>query len=57
MYKKRDVVGGFAIANYWSSTEYDNDYAWDQSFYDGNQGNYIKGASDSNIRAVRALTI
>ena len=56
MYKKRDVVGGFASFNYWSSTEYDNYYAWAQDFYDGAQGSISKGSANY-VRAVRALTI
>lgn len=56
MYKKRDVVGGFANSGYWSSTGSDNGSAWLQYFYGGGQyGDY-----KSNyffVRAVRALTI
>ena len=56
MYKKRDVVGGFASYLYWSSTEYDNYDAWIQSFFYGSQylGNKFYYYS---VRAVRALTI
>ena len=61
MYKKRDVVGGFAgsYGSYWSSTENDNckySDAWYQNFYNGNQYlNYEN--SNLNVRSVRALTI
>ena len=56
MYKKRDVVGGFANNYYWSSTEYANGIAWGQDFDDGNQYNLDKYYY-RNVRAVRALTI
>ena len=56
MYKKRDVVGGFAFYGYWSSTEYDGNVAWSQDFSNGNQYNYNKNYP-SNVRAVRDLTI
>ena len=39
---------------YWSSTEGDNDIAWGQNVYRGNQGNDGKG-STNNVRAVRAF--
>ena len=47
-------VGGFALNYYWSSSEYNNNYAWTQTFLNGNQG------SDSKyytyyVRAVRAF--
>ena len=56
MYKKREVVGGFANTNYWSSSEYDNYHAWRQYFANGGQ---FSGNKDFNyfVRAVRALTI
>jgi len=58
MYKKRDVVGGFANINYWSSTENDSGFAWRQYFLNGTQYHgYGKGYGDANVRAVRALTI
>jgi hypothetical protein len=42
------------VSTYWSSTEYDNDYAWVQNFSDGNQGGISKNYT-SNVRAVRAF--
>ena len=57
MYKKRDVVGGFASNYYWSSTENDNYVAWTQNFSTGFQGYGNKYDYDYNVRAVRALTI
>jgi len=55
MYKKRDVVGGFAFF-YWSSTEYDNSNAWLQYFSNGFQNSFYKYYRN-DVRAVRALTI
>jgi hypothetical protein len=46
-------VGGFA-SEYWSSSEANNSYAWDQSFGNGGQGGYNKGNYD-RVRAVRAF--
>ena len=56
MYEKRDMVGGFAVANYWSSTENGSFFAWKQDFYSGSQASPNKHHT-SNVRAVRALTI
>lgn len=44
----------FALAYYWSSTEYNNNYAWDQYFANGYQGNYLKNGP-LRVRAVRAF--
>ena len=54
LYQNKGVVGGFADADYWSSSQYDSYYAWYQDFYDGyqdfdNQGNVLR------VRAVRAF--
>jgi len=54
LYLQKTVVGGFATANYWSSTEYDNLNAWNQSFTNGFQLNYGKYDSPS-VRSVRAF--
>ena len=54
LYLSRWVVGGFAFANYWSSSEYNNSNAWNQYFYDGYQYSYSKNFTDS-VRAVRAF--
>jgi len=47
-------VGGFAAYNYWSSSEYDADYAWLQLFYYGVQGSNFKYFT-YRVRAVRAF--
>ncbi|WP_415375141.1 DUF1566 domain-containing protein [Patiriisocius sp. Uisw_017] len=52
------AVAGFNVlsisAYYWSSTEYNNFFAWKQYFNDGNQNSYDK-SSTSYVRAVRAF--
>ena len=32
MYDNKDLIGNFVNTNYWSSTEYNSDYAWMQVF-------------------------
>ncbi|NQY67276.1 MAG: DUF1566 domain-containing protein, partial [Flavobacteriales bacterium] len=59
LYDQRTVVGGFTSSFYWSSTESDgffngSNFAWCQSFFNGNQTNYDKLATNS-VRAVRAF--
>ena len=54
LYSQKTVVGGFASAYYWSSSEFNNLFAWVQFFDNGNQVN----ANKSNafyVRAVRAF--
>jgi len=52
MYVQRTNIG--ATSFYWSSTEFDFDYAWTQSFNDGIQFYYDKVYSNA-VRAVRAF--
>ena len=47
-------IGSFSPTYYWSSTEYDNDNAWLQDFYNGSQYDNDK-SSRSSVRAVRAF--
>jgi hypothetical protein len=47
-------VGGFADGNYWSSSEYNANLAWDQKFNNGNQTYYYKYGI-RRVRAVRAF--
>ncbi len=55
LYLKKAVVGGFANFFYWCSKEFDNLYAWGQSFNDdGSQGYGSKGNANY-VRAVRAF--
>ncbi len=41
--------------NYWSSTEYDDRWAWRVYFGSGGVGNYYKGNSSYWVRAVLAF--
>ena len=47
-------VGNFSNSYYWSSSEYDTNYAWDQYFGSGSQNDGYKGFA-LNVRAVRAF--
>ena len=52
LYSQKTVVGGFASAFYWSSSEYDNGSAWHQFFAIGGQASYSKDYT-GYVRAVR----
>ena len=54
MYLQKTVVGGFASADYWSSSENLDGSAGTQGFYDGIQPDYYK-AYTGYVRAVRAF--
>jgi hypothetical protein len=54
IYKNKDKIGGFAINQFWSSTEYDTSQAWLQAFDNGSQDFYIKGYEPC-VRAVRSF--
>jgi hypothetical protein len=54
MYLQRVVIGGFASAGYWSSSEGDADVAWFQNFGNGYQAGYSKNFGH-RVRAVRAF--
>jgi hypothetical protein len=59
LYQQKNVVGGFASNAYWSSTEKGTginggDYAWGQSFGNGNQ-DYVTKNRTLRVRAVRAF--
>ena len=54
LYKQKAVVGGFANATYWSSTETSSNNAWSQYFLNGQQGNNRK-FKPFRVRAVRAF--
>jgi len=56
LYERKDVVGGFALNYYWSSTENVSNKAWRQYFDNGYQSSLNK-YNTSCVRAVRALTI
>ena len=56
MYDNRDRIGGFSAATYWSSSENDDNYAWNQYFTNGSQTNLNKNFTYS-VRPVRAFSI
>ena len=54
MYVKRTEIGDFASGYYWSSSEYDATFAWNQNVYYGTQNNRDK-ADTTYVRPVRAF--
>ena len=54
LYEQKNLVGGFANDDYWSSTELDSNSAWIQGFVNGDQDRYNK-YSKLSVRAVRAF--
>jgi hypothetical protein len=54
MYFQNAEIGGFSNGDYWSSTEFDLNYAWIQDFYFGFQSDYNK-FNFNDVRAVRAF--
>ena len=54
LFNQRTVVGGFAVDNYWSSSEFDINLAWNQGFTSGSQFGTNKG-NTLRVRAVRAF--
>jgi hypothetical protein len=48
-------VGGFADYFYWSSTEYNNNFAWLQYFTLGGVLDNVKNDTSGNVRSVRAF--
>jgi hypothetical protein len=53
MYRHKDRIGGFAAADYWSSSEGSSANAWHQYFASGNQY-YGSEYATYYVRAVRA---
>ena len=54
LYLNKVAIGGFANYNYWSSSEYDLNYAWKQYFFNGLQY-YNYKYNTYYVRAVRAF--
>jgi hypothetical protein len=52
--QQKDVVGGFTVNAYWSSSETNSADAWHQAFSNCSQGGGYKGSA-FNVRAVRAF--
>jgi hypothetical protein len=55
LYLQKTLVGGFASAIYWSSTEISNGYAWGLVFAYGIQSYSGKDTTTYGVRAVRAF--
>jgi hypothetical protein len=55
LYLNKSIIGGFANADYWSSSEYNSTQAWGQSFINGYQGYGGTKNSSYNVRAVRSF--
>jgi hypothetical protein len=53
LYSQKSVVGGFALSEYWSSTEFDDEYVWIQNF-SGYQTGFNKDLT-LYVRAIRAF--
>jgi hypothetical protein len=51
--RNKNKIGGFVNECYWSSTEYDREYAWNQNFSNGDQNTDLY-ESNHNVRAVRS---
>lgn len=54
LYEQKFAVGGFAVDYYWSSSEDNASFAWNQYFGDGGQYLSFKDV-DHRVRAVRAF--
>ena len=54
LYEDKETIGGFKLAYYWSSTEYNNNRAWFQAFSNGFQ--YDNGKNNSlRVRCLRDI--
>ncbi len=54
MYLQKDLIGGFALNFYWSSSEGDGYSAWGRYFTNGYETSYFKN-STYYVRAIRAF--
>ena len=55
MFLQKGIIGGFVPGYYWSSSEYNTNLAWYQSFYNGNQEWGVKNSATGFVRAVRSF--
>ncbi len=55
LYAQRNVVGGFGAGYYWSSSEYDNNLAWDVYFGNGYSDHFIR-STQKIIRPIRKFS-
>jgi len=54
LFLNKDLIGGFANNNYWSSTEFSANYAWYEYFFNGGQSTSSRFVP-YNVRAVRSF--
>lgn len=54
LYQQKTAVGGFASANYWSSSESNSSIAWSQNFNGSGAHEYVK-YFPCHVRAIRAF--
>lgn len=54
LYEQRDLVGASTVANYWTSSGYDFNTVWNQSFVEGPQHRRLK-FDQVTVRSVRAF--
>ncbi len=55
LYINSVAIGGFEGSYYWCSSEFNSDYAWVQSLYNGLQTSSIQKGNTLNVRAVRSF--
>ena len=46
-------TGSIPVGSYWSSSQDSTNYAWDQRFSDGHQGENYDESNESSLRCVR----
>ena len=55
LFEQKDIVGNFTYDYYWSSTEFDVYFTWQQLFGGSGQVSYDDKVSPARVRAVRAF--
>jgi hypothetical protein len=55
LYLNITAIGGWAAADYWSSSEVNTISAWSQDFMDGSQGTHL-AKGPYNVRAIRSFS-
>jgi hypothetical protein len=57
LYQEEQMIGGFSIANYWSSTEIDDEFSWYWNFTAGTSASdgWKPFSSEIYVRPVRAF--
>jgi hypothetical protein len=55
MCEKQNLIGGFKVLGYWSSTEDDRNCAWYLYFHENKDASYRDKANTFSVRPVRTL--